>query len=110
MKIEVDIIQTGILVNKCNQIPALFDWRKNIGYELLGGDRMIETEITDYDKWKFRRCIETLNRYGCKGTGIKNNDKCPKCKFNISEDKWDYLHIKLMLNNDPDRILYNYES
>jgi hypothetical protein len=57
-------------------------------------------EITDYDRWKFRRCIETLERYGC-GTTFEVNEynPCPKCKFNLTVDEWNYLHRKMIINN-----------
>ena len=36
--------------------------------------------ITDYDRWKFRRCIETIRKNQCL-------DDCDVCKFNIEISK-----------------------
>lgn len=58
--------------------------------------------ITNYDKWKFRRCIETLDRYGCESEDIdffENVVKCEKCSYNINIDMWIDLHNKVMSNN-----------
>jgi len=57
--------------------------------------------ITNYDKWKFRRCIETIRRYGCTDLNNMNKDTCKICTFNIDYLKWDNLHIKLTLAGDP---------
>ena len=46
-------------------------------------------EITNHDKWKFRRCIETLFRYdneACDGSG------CKKCEFYINSVMWNRLN------------------
>jgi hypothetical protein len=53
-------------------------------------------EITIFDKWKFRRCIETLTRYGCFVTCDNWGNKCKKCSFNIQDNKWLYLHEEMM--------------
>ena len=50
---------------------------------------MHEMDVTRYEVWKFRRCIETHMRYGpCSVRGIKT---CEGCKFNISMNKFNYL-------------------
>ena len=64
--------------------------------------------ITNYDKWKFRRCIETLNRYGCFNSYEGNEgENCRKCKFNIDNDMWDYLHCRTMRLEDSAQWFYN---
>lgn len=65
-------------------------------------------EITDYDKWKFRRCLETMNRYGCIDTDNgSESDRCKQCGFDIDNNKWGYLHIRLTCDGNPDRIVIN---
>ena len=58
-------------------------------------------KTTSYDKWKFRRCIETLDRYGCESEDIdfENVGKCKKCPYNINIDMWVDLHNKLTSND-----------
>ena len=65
-------------------------------------------DITNYDKWKFRRCIESLNRYGCSNSyeGFKGED-CIKCKFNIPDDMWDLLHCHMMRLENFEQWFYN---
>lgn len=59
-------------------------------------------EISDYERWKFRRCIETINRYNkC------YESNCKKCMFNISEDAWDYLHCHMMRLENSGQCFYN---
>ena len=56
-------------------------------------------EISDYERWKFRRCIETIRRYAC----TDSNNKCEMCDFDIELLKWDTLHIKF---TDGDLTMY----
>lgn len=68
-------------------------------------------EISDYERWKFRRCIETLDRYGCSNSYEgSEGDECKKCKFNIINDMWDFLHCEMMRLEEPDHFFYNNES
>lgn len=57
-------------------------------------------EISDYEKWKFRRCIETLDRYGC-ANEKGDCDKCSQCVFNVTEDVWSVLHCEMMRLEEP---------
>lgn len=49
-------------------------------------------EISNYEEWKFRRCLETLDRYGCKNDWDQHIiDKCQKCSYNIDTDLWEMI-------------------
>lgn len=62
--------------------------------------------INDYERWKFRRCIETLDRYGC-ANEKGDCDNCPYCDFNVAEDVWTMLHCELMRIEDSNQYFYN---
>lgn len=58
-------------------------------------------EITDYDRWKFRKCLETLDRYGCANIDTRSeSDICKKCRYYIEDKKWGHLLIRLMCDSN----------
>jgi len=57
----------------------------------VSGEEHAATVISNLDRWKFRRCVESIERYGCSSWEEGMSVKCDTCTYDIPTDEWETL-------------------